>query len=262
MLALMLPWIYNLAKHIPIPAWTPYFKAHVELADIASVAVKNSRADATDRNIFSSILSQGEKSHDEGTLTDQQILIEAGNLISAGSDTTAETLTYLIWAVLSHPEVQNLLEEEVAHVEEPILDGELEKLPILNAVIQETLRLYPASPFPEPRVVPKGGATFQGYFLPEGTVVSTSPWVTQRNAEFFPDPERQVHNENFQSSMLGCSLTPVVYVDSTTPAGYPTAQQPTQKPPKQPGGLSALGRGFALAGKLSYSLSRLTSAVF
>ncbi|KAF2161110.1 hypothetical protein M409DRAFT_69964 [Zasmidium cellare ATCC 36951] len=190
MLALMLPWVYNLATHIPIPAWTPYFKAHVELADIASVAVRNSRADATDRNIFSSILSQGEKANDEGTLTDQQILIEAGNLISAGSDTTAETLTYLVWAVLSHPETQKLLEEEVALVEEPMRDSELEKLPVLNAVIQETLRLYPASPFPEPRVVPKGGATFQGYFLPEGTVVSTSPWVTQRNAEFFPDPER------------------------------------------------------------------------
>lgn len=123
MLAMMAPLAYNLAKHIPIARLRPYFDSHRELADIASIAVKNSRSDATERNVFSNILAQA----GNGTLTDRQVTIEAGNLISAGSDTTAETLTYLIWAVLSRLDIQSQLEEEVANIDDSMLDSELEK---------------------------------------------------------------------------------------------------------------------------------------
>lgn len=40
-------------------------------------------------------------------------------------------------------------------------------LPYLNAVIEETLRVYPPVVTHVPRVVPKGGATVDGHFLPE-----------------------------------------------------------------------------------------------
>lgn len=47
-------------------------------------------------------------------------------------------------------------------------DAQLEKLPYLNCVIDEALRLYGAAPGSLPRSAPKGGFTLpSGYFIPE-----------------------------------------------------------------------------------------------
>ena len=43
----------------------------------------------------------------------------------------------------------------------------------MHAVILEGLRIYPPLPFALPRVVPEGGATVNGHFLPEGV---REPW--------------------------------------------------------------------------------------
>ena len=43
---------------------------------------------------------------------------------------------------------------------------ELEKLPMLNAVIREALRLYPPIPSPMGRVAPPAGTTMGNYYIP------------------------------------------------------------------------------------------------
>jgi cytochrome P450 len=45
---------------------------------------------------------------------------------------------------------------------------ELEKLPMLNAVIRESLKLYPPFPFPIGRLAPPGGTTLGNYYIPGG----------------------------------------------------------------------------------------------
>ena len=78
------------------------------------------------------------------------MFVEAGSFIIEGTDTTSSTLTYLIWAVLSSPDLQESLEKEVADKEDTLTDTELEKLTVLHGVIEETLRLYGAAPTPLP----------------------------------------------------------------------------------------------------------------
>lgn len=68
-------------------------------------------------------------------------------------------------------------------------DGALEALPVLNGVIEETLRLYGAAPGSLPRVVPEGGATMAGHFLPAGTVVATQAYTMHRDGGIFDQPE-------------------------------------------------------------------------
>lgn len=182
------PWVYYALKLAPLPALQRMFSGTQTIFKRGRVAVANSRAASSTRNIFANVLAQADK--DDATLTDTDIIIDAAAFNLAGTDTTANTLTYLIWAVLSDASLQKTLEDEVATLEQPLTDSKLEMLPILSAVINETLRLYGAAPGALPRVSPQNGANLGGYFIPGGTTVSTQAWTLHRNPTVFPNPER------------------------------------------------------------------------
>lgn len=183
-----MPFIHAVARYIPLTAIQAIVKADEHLYEYGIKAVNNLRSsDGASKNLFSNMLAACEEK-DSRELSDRSIRVEAGNLILAGSDTTSVTLTYLVWAVLRRPHLQLRLEEEVAHLPPDFKDAMLEQLPLLNAVIDETLRLYGAAPGSLPRSVPPGGANLGGYFIPEGTVVETQAYTMHRNADIFPDP--------------------------------------------------------------------------
>jgi cytochrome P450 len=124
-------------------------------------------------------------------LSDQEIADEALNLIVAGSDTTAVSLTYLVWALL-RPDNIHIREKLLAEIAPMPLDSmasELNSLKYLKSVINETLRIYGAAPGSQPRVVPTQGATLGGYKFPGGTIVSTQAYSLHRDPNIFPKPE-------------------------------------------------------------------------
>lgn len=129
---------------------------------------------------------------DDETLTHKEINDEAQIYIVAGSDTTANTLTYLTWR-LCLPENRHikyrLLKELDTLPESDFSDSDLKHLPYLGNIISETLRLHAAVPGGLRRVVPEGGAVIGGYQLPAGGEVMTNCYSIHRNAQVFPDPE-------------------------------------------------------------------------
>ena len=183
-----LPLVFWIGRHLPLTAMRNIFYANNVLLEQGRLAVKNSKAqDFSTSNIFATAVSEAEKG--DGTLTDEDIQTEAGNLIVAGSDTTGITLTYLTWCVLKQPSLQKALEEEVNNTDAQLTDSALETLPILNAVIEETLRLYGAAPATLPRLTPPGGATLAGHFIPGGTIVGTQSYSLHRDPTLFPNPD-------------------------------------------------------------------------
>ncbi|KAL4862463.1 hypothetical protein BDV12DRAFT_203048 [Aspergillus spectabilis] len=183
-----LPLVGLIARHLPIAHIRSMFRASSYLTNYGRRAVTNARGNsASSRNIFSGMIHASEKT--DSSLTEENVVTEAGNLIVAGSDTTAVTLTYLIWAVLSRPKLQKELQNEVQGLAEGYGEADLEALPLLNAVIKETLRLYGAAPGSLPRSVPEGGATLAGYYIPGGTTVSTQSYTIHRDPEIYPNPE-------------------------------------------------------------------------
>ena len=151
----------------------------------AKLAVDNIRTSQGKTNIFANMMAEAEKGEH---LDDMDVKVEAQSLIVAGTDTTSVTLTYLVWAVLSRPELQRQLEDEVKDLPDGFRDADVEQLVLLNAVIDETLRLYGAAPGGLPRIVPPKGVTINDTFIPGGTTVTTQAYTYHRNASLFPDP--------------------------------------------------------------------------
>lgn len=85
---------------------------------------------STKRTLFSNLLKHG-----AGDLTELQIIQEACGYIVAGSDTTAITLTYLVWAVCKNPSIRDKLVAEVQSLPENFSEESVRDLPYLNQVI-------------------------------------------------------------------------------------------------------------------------------
>ena len=174
-----------IGRWIPVTTFQEMFCATPFLLEYGKMAVTGSKREGGGKNIFANIVNEAEKGE---YLDELDVILEATGLIVAGSDTTAVSLTYLTWAVLSQPALQTALQEEVAALPEDFGDQALEELPILNAVIAETLRLYGAAPGGLPRAVPPEGAYVGGYFCPGGTTVSTQAYTLHRDPRIFEDP--------------------------------------------------------------------------
>lgn len=99
----------------------------------------------------------GEKDH--GELFDDRFLRDAClNFIIAGRDTSATAMTWLMWELSQHPEIQDKILDEVRRVlsargdgslgldQQPFSFAELKELKYTHAVINETLRLHPPVP--------------------------------------------------------------------------------------------------------------------
>jgi cytochrome P450 len=65
----------------------------------------------------------------------------------------------------------------------------LEKLPYLACVIKEGLSLSYSIPGRLPRVIETEDATFNGYRVPKGTIVSMSSWMLNRDPKSFAEPD-------------------------------------------------------------------------
>lgn len=103
---------------------------------------------------------------------------------------------FLIWSLSrpQHRKFQERLIQEVRAVTEDGLNADgvpraemCDRLPYVDAVIKETLRLYAPLPGSEPRSLSKT-ATIDGFVIPARTVVSISPYALHRNPDIFKDP--------------------------------------------------------------------------
>jgi len=179
--------LLRLLRFIPVNAIQEMFNANEFILKGAGRAVEMARSRTGESNIFAKIIEDCEK-EGEGHIDDMDVRIEAMNIIIAGTDTTGVTLTYLTWAVLQQPQLQSALEVETASLGENFTENDLINLPLLNATIEETLRLYGAAPSSLPRVVPQGGTRFAGHYIPQGVTVDTQAYTFHRDPLIWTDP--------------------------------------------------------------------------
>jgi cytochrome P450 len=108
--------------------------------------------------------------------------------MSGAADTTATTMSAMIYYLLQNPPtMEKLLSElRLANLTTPIPKfSETRALPYLHAVTKEAMRLFPIFNIPMERTVPPGGVVLAGTFFPEGTCVGCLPSAVHRDRSIF-----------------------------------------------------------------------------
>nr|XP_051688843.1 25-hydroxyvitamin D-1 alpha hydroxylase, mitochondrial isoform X1 [Oryctolagus cuniculus] len=124
-------------------------------------------------------------------LSAQSILGNVTELLLAGVDTVSNTLSWALYELSRHPEVQMALHSEItaalgpgscAHLPAALLS----QLPLLKAVVREVLRLYPV--VPGNSRVPDRDVRVGDYIIPKSTLVTLCHYATSRDPAQFPEP--------------------------------------------------------------------------
>lgn len=179
----------------PIPSLNRAIESKVKMNKYAQESLARYYRTIEDdaENVKPTLFTKLFKAKEEDRLTLDEISSNARAYLVAGSDTTANTLTYLIWSVCKMPQVRDKLvaelEARLPSDRDQISDGDLRELPYLNRVIEETLRLHSVASGALPRTVPGRGAHLSGYWFPAGVTVSSQSYSLHRDPATHPNPE-------------------------------------------------------------------------
>lgn len=186
------PNILPLLGLLRVPFFTNAFQASQRINIYAEQSLsRHKRLYEKDENsVRTTLFSKVFKAAEEENWKFNEISGDARTYIIAGSDTTSNTLSYLVWAVCNHPEVKAKLVSELETLPADYSETDLRNLKYLGYVIEETMRRYPVAPSALPRVAPAGGATLCGYWIPEGTTVSAQSTTMHRDPDAFEDAEK------------------------------------------------------------------------
>lgn len=201
------PFTMKVAAVLPLSVFKEVVTSTDRILDYATQSVDRYKShlalnpDQPKPTLFTKLYAASKVKEGEGEcFSDREIRNDAQSFIVAGSDTTANTLVYLIWSVLKDKVIQEKLVTELDALvktldieegikEDGLSDEHLRDLPYMNQVISEALRLYPVVPSGLPRVVPEKGSTLAGHWLPGGATVTTQLYSLQRDEEIFENPE-------------------------------------------------------------------------
>lgn len=146
-------------------------------------------AESESKNSFLDILLRMHM--EEGSLTEDQVRDEVTSIFIGGFDTTATSISYTLYLLGHHPEVQAKLHEELDFIfgddwERPVTVDDLKQLKYLDCVAKESMRLYPPVPLIARNI--DEDVKVGEYTIPKGTVAIAAIYFMQRHPRFFPDP--------------------------------------------------------------------------
>lgn len=147
----------------------------------------HARRDSGRQDDLISILLEARDDDDTG-MTDQQLRDEAMTLFLAGHETTALALTYTLWLLGRHPDIQDRIRAEVGRAagDGPITVAHLQRLTFTEWVALEGMRLYPPAYTIGRQAVE--ACEIGGYRLPAGATTLSNQWVVHRDSRWWDDP--------------------------------------------------------------------------
>jgi cytochrome P450 len=165
--------------------------ARATLDRIVYEIIAGRRGSTADRgDLLSMLLLAQDEENDGRGMTDQQVRDEVMTIFLAGHETTANALAWTWYLVSQSPDVEARLHQEVDRVLEgrtPTV-ADIPALGFVEHVVTESMRLYPPAYIVGRRALERH--RLDEYEIPARALVVLSPYLTQRQAAYFPDPER------------------------------------------------------------------------
>ena len=194
-LPIFFPWMQkDWGKYSPWGRFV-HLKAEIKSLILQEIAARRKlleQGKVTPNDIFNLLLL----SKDEAGkgMSDEELHDELITLLFAGHETTASALTWLIYWIHFKPEVETTLRAELQSLKEPLDYQAINNLPYLNAVIAETLRIYPISDSTFVRI-PAESLSLLGYDFEPQDVLNISIYDLHQREDLYPaaksfQPER------------------------------------------------------------------------
>lgn len=117
----------------------------------------------------------------------KQIRDELITMIMAGHETTANALCWTIYLLMKHPEIDSRLRAEIQTIGSDVSLEDLARVPYLQMVIEESMRLFP--PVPGLERLALGDAELGGVKIPKGSIVNLVTFAAHRHPGFWDNAE-------------------------------------------------------------------------
>ncbi len=195
--------LLDMADHLPqtidglrrlrAPSWRRALVARDAVDELVLAEIARERAgrpsDDPDAGPVLPMLVHGRDGTGSG-LTDQEVRDQAVTMIAAGYETTSAAMGWIVYLLGVHRGWQDRARAEVADAlgGRPPEPGDLARLPLLRAIVDETLRLYPPAMISARYVVT--GFEHDGRAVRPGDLLVFSPYVTHRDPNLYPEPQR------------------------------------------------------------------------
>jgi len=152
-------------------------------------SIKERRASGRDHGDLLSMLLMS-RDEDGSGMNNEQLRDELKTLMVAGLDTTALALSWALYLLALNPSKDSKVYEEIAPLgaDRPLVFADLPRLRYTEAVIKETMRVYPPAWLVGREAIED--TELGGHEVKRGTSVIVSQWLRHRHPRYFPAPEK------------------------------------------------------------------------
>ncbi len=174
-------------------AWSPWgrFLRHRQRLDellYQEIRDRKTQPEPLGEDILSLLISARDEAGEP--MSDVELRDELMTMLFAGHETTATALAWALYWIHYLPEVQEKLRQELSSIDVENADAmEIAKLPYLNAVCSETLRIYPVIFFAFPRIL-QAPMQLMGYNIPQGMMISSCIYLVHHRPDIYPEPKQ------------------------------------------------------------------------
>ncbi|MBW4503657.1 MAG: cytochrome P450 [Scytonema hyalinum WJT4-NPBG1] len=173
----------------PLTSWGTFLRHREQVNQLLYAQIQEHREhpDPSRTDILSLLITATDEAGE--SMTDVELRDELMTLLVAGHETTATALAWALYWIHKLPEVRQKLLEELDTLGDNPDPSAIFKLPYLNAVCCETLRIYPVGMLTFPRVV-RTPVSLSGFELEPGTVLLGSIYLTHQREDLYPEPKQ------------------------------------------------------------------------
>lgn len=174
---------------VPTAGHRRFWASMRKVGEIIQYVIDRQHADPVDRGDLLSLLMETRDDETGEPMSDEQLRDEIFVMLFAGHETSANVLTWVLYRLARHYDVQKRVQQEIEQElqgRDPTLP-DCAKLVYTRCVIDETMRLYPQQ-WQGWRAATEDDE-IAGYRIPAGTDIFFSTYHVHRHPDFWDDPE-------------------------------------------------------------------------